>query len=179
MRLSGHRHLIPVISFVNSLPFSKILIRGARAIDPMVLMPSNHHILVFPQAISELQRQYTVTCQPLPLTSTPLLRTYPIILWRSSPIVIAATLSTRAANPSPSHLHLTVQCPPLPLPLLTPASRAHLPPISGSYIRDVWTSMLVSHSRVEMNVERRPFRQRGTNTSRILFRCMVVHPETR
>ncbi|KAF9510789.1 hypothetical protein BS47DRAFT_43559 [Hydnum rufescens UP504] len=63
----------------------KILTQGARAIDPTVLMPSNRHIFVFPQAISELQRQYAVPCQPLSLTSTPLLRTYPIILWISSP----------------------------------------------------------------------------------------------
>ncbi|KAF9510788.1 hypothetical protein BS47DRAFT_43727 [Hydnum rufescens UP504] len=40
--------------------------------------------------------------------------------------------------------------------------------ISGSYACDVWTSMLVS-----------PSRQLGTNTSRILFRCMVIRPETR
>ncbi|KAF9507509.1 hypothetical protein BS47DRAFT_1373880 [Hydnum rufescens UP504] len=51
--------------------------------------------------------------------------------------------------------------------------------ISGSHARDVWTSMLVSHSRVATNAERRPLREPGTNTSRILFRCMVVHPRTR
>ena len=51
--------------------------------------------------------------------------------------------------------------------------------ISGAHARNVWTSMLVSHSQVTPNAEGRPLRTPGPEMSRMFFRCLVVHPETR
>lgn len=51
--------------------------------------------------------------------------------------------------------------------------------ISGTHVRDVWRSMLVSHSPTTPSAEERRLREPSPKMSRMLFRCLVVHPETR